>query len=72
MYLIRDIYDFLEILNDILIEMKYDDSSLVNIKDYKKKYNELEYNKYTIPSNNINKVILFFKKFGNFYFLPCL
>jgi hypothetical protein len=62
MYLIKDIYDLLVILGDILYTMNYK-GSLKNIEDFKKKYDELEYNKYTNPSNNINKVIRFFEKY---------
>jgi len=43
MYLVRDIYNLLKILDEILQVMQYKDS----LKDYKNKYNE-----YTHPSNN--------------------
>ena len=59
MYLTRDIYNLLKILDDILQVMKYKDS----LKDYKNKYDELEYNEFTHPSNNKNKVSDFFKKY---------
>jgi hypothetical protein len=62
MYLIIDIYDLLVILDDILYRMNYE-GSLENIEDFKNKYNELEFNKYTNPSNNRNKVIRFFTKY---------
>jgi hypothetical protein len=59
MYLTRDIYNLLKILDDILQVMQYKDS----LKDYKNKYDELEYNEFTHPSNNRNKVSNFFKKY---------
>jgi len=61
-YLIKDIYDLLVILDDILYRINYK-SSLENIQDFKNKYNELEFNKYTNPSNNRNKIIRFFTKY---------
>jgi len=57
MYLIIDIYNLLEILNEILYIINYTDS-LQNIENYKEKYNELGY-------NNKNKVIRFFEKYPN-------
>ena len=62
MYLIRDIYDLLVILDGILEVMNYE-GSLENIEDYKNKYKELNYDNYTFPSNNRNKVIRFFTKY---------
>ena len=41
--------------------MQYKDS----LKDYKNKYDELEYNEFTHPSNNRNKVSEFFEKYPN-------
>ena len=62
MYLIKDIYDLLQILDDILYRMEYN-VSLQNIEDFKIKYEELGYTKYNNPSNNRNKVINFFAKY---------
>ena len=57
MYLIIDIYNLLEILNEILYIINYT-YSLQNIENYKEKYNELGY-------NNRNKVSEFFEKYPN-------
>ena len=62
MYIIRDIYYLLVILDGILEVMNYE-GSLENIEDYKNKYKELNYDNYTFPSNNRNKVIRFFTKY---------